>query len=252
MRCLALANQKGGVGKTTTTANLGHALSLLGFRVVLIDLDPQGQLTTSLGIFRPPPHGVDGVLRGESDWDTVSIHSRENLVLVPGGAELAEIVHFGELSSLARSKLLQEALQREPLDADFVLIDCPPVSGVLAANALLAVDEVAIPVTGDYLGLNGVAHLMATLKRFSDFRQTPLRQWVVISRLHVRRKLSREVLDKLLAHFPGKVLETPIREAAVMAECPAVGRTIFEYRRSSQSAKDFMSLARDLIEERTL
>lgn len=251
MRRVAIINQKGGVGKTSITANLGHALSLLGKHVMVVDLDPQGQLSTSLGIFRPPTHGIDEVLANKMPLEAVAIHTRENMVLIPAGEGLAEIERY-DGDGLARSRLLHEALEREMPDKDYVLFDCPPASGLITANALMASDEVLIPVTGDYLGLNGLAHLMTTLKRFAAFRDGPLQQWIVVSRYHARRRLSREVLEKLLSHCVDEVLETPIREAAVMAECPAVGRTIFEYRRSSRSAQDFMNLAGDLIEGRTL
>jgi chromosome partitioning protein len=181
--------------------------------------------------------------------DAVAIHTRDNLVLVPSGKQLAEVDRRSD-DGLARSRLLQEALEQDVPEQDFLLFDCPPAAGILTANALIAADEVLIPVTGDYLGLDGVAHLLTTLKRFDDFRQSPLRQSIVVSRLHPRRRLSREVLEKLLSHFSNKVLVTPICEAAVLAECPAVGRTIFEYRRRSRSAEDFLSLARDLTEWR--
>lgn len=251
MRRVAIINQKGGVGKTSITANLGHALALLGKRVMVIDLDPQGQLSTSLGIFRPPTHGIDEVMLNQMPLEAVTLHTRDNMVLIPSGESLGEVERHRD-DGLARSRLLQEALERGTPDKDFLLFDCPPASGLLTANALLAADEALIPVTGDYLGLNGVAHLMATLKRFTAFRQSPLQQWIVVSRFHPRRRLSREVLEKLLAHFTDRVLATQIREAAVMAECPAVGRTIFEYRRTSRSAQDFMDLAQDLIDGRTL
>ena len=251
MRRVAIINQKGGVGKTSITANLGHALALLGEHVMVIDLDPQGQLSTSLGIFRPPTHGIDEVLLNKMPLEAVAIHTRDNLVLIPAGEGLGEIERYHG-DGLARSRLLCEALEREAPDKDYVLFDCPSASGLITANALMAADEVLIPITGDYLGLNGLAPLMTTLKRFNAFRDSPLQRWIVVSRYHVRRKSSREVLEKLLSHCANEVLETPIREAAVMAECPAVGRTIFEYRRSSRSAQDFMSLARNLIEGRTL
>lgn len=251
VRRVAIVNQKGGVGKTTITANLGHALALQGRRVMLVDLDPQAQLTTSLGIFQLPSHGIDAVLMGQMELAAVGIHSRDNLVLVPPGKQLAEVDRrHGD--DLERSRLLREALEQEMPDLDFLLFDCPPAAGILTANALMAADEALIPVTGDYLGLNGVAYLLATLKRFDAFRQQPLGQSIVVSRLHARRRLAREVQEKLLSHFSNKVLATPISEAAVLAECPAAGRTIFEYRHRSRSAEEFMSLARDLIEGRTL
>jgi len=250
MRIIAVINQKGGVGKTTITANLGHALQRAGNRVMLIDMDPQGQLTTSLGIFKLPTHGIDIVLLDQASLQAVEIHTRENLVLVPAGCRLAEVEHLND-GGVSRAALLDVALKRENLDYDFILLDCPPASGLLSANAIMAADEALIPVSGDYLSLNGVAHLLSTLKKFESLRSKNLQQWVVISRFHTRRRLSKEVRTKLLNHFPNKVLMTEIKEAAALAECPAVGRTIFEFRRTSNSAQDFTQLAHDLIERRT-
>lgn len=251
MRCIAVINQKGGVGKTTIVANLGHALGLAGKRVMVVDLDPQGQLSTSLGIFRPPAHGIDEVLLEQKPLEAVAVHTRENMTLVPAGRRLMEVEHLND-GGTARAWLLDKAMKRDAPEQDFVLFDCPPASGLLSANAVMAADEVLIPVSGDYLALNGVAHLLATLKKFEPIRRRALQQWVVVSRFHTRRRLSREIREKLLKHFPQKVLATPVREVAALAECPAAGRTIFEYRRSSNSAQDFYQLAQDLIERRAI
>ena len=251
MRRIAVINQKGGVGKTTITANLGHALALAGHRVTVIDLDPQGHLSTSLGIFRPPHQGMDEVLLQEMDIESVTMVTRESLSLVPAGNRLAEVeqLHDGGAS---RAKLLLDGLQGRFEEQDFLLMDCPPSSGLLVTNAIFAADEVLIPMSGDYLSLTGLAKLVATLKRFAPYREKPLQQWVELSRFVSRRRLANEVKEKLLKHFPNRVLATPISEAAVMAECPGAGRTIFEYRRTSRSAKEFASLAQDLIEKRSM
>ena len=251
MKTVAVLNQKGGVGKTTVTANLAHALALAGKKVMLIDLDPQGHLTASLGIFKPPRHGISDVLSGNTSIEAVKIETRESLQLIPAGSGLRELE---EASGNIKEKMhmLGNALQHASKDIDYVLMDCPPSSGLLAANAILAVDEVLIPVSGDYLSLNGLAHLMITLKRFDGLRKRPVTKKIVLSRFVARRRLSQEVLEKLLEHFPGLIYETPIREASALAECPGVGRTIFEYKEFSSSAEDFKSLAADIIEGKTL
>ncbi len=250
MRHIAVVNQKGGVGKTTITANLGHALALSGHHVTVVDMDPQGQLSASLGLFKPPSQGIDEVMLGEADFAAASISTRDGLMLVPAGQRIAEVDRMQ--GGMERARLLKRGIERSESSADFTLYDLPPAAGLIMANAIMAVDEVLIPVTGDYLGLNGVAQLMQTLRHFEKFRTSRLRQWVMLSRLNQRRRLSREVAAKLVKHFSGQLLETPICEAAVMAECPGVGRTIFEYRPKSRSAKDFLSLAQDLISERTM
>ena len=251
MNVVAVLNQKGGVGKTTISANLSHALAMAGKRVTAIDLDPQGHLTASLGIFKPPRHGICDVLTGERPLDAVRIDTRESLHLIPAGTRLREIEESaGNIKE--KMHLLAHAINGMADDQDYIIMDCPPSSGLLAANAILAVDEVMVPVSGDYLSLNGLAHLMITLKKFDAFRDKPIRKRIVLSRYVARRRLSREVLEKLRQHFPGMILQTPIREAAVLAECPGAGRTVFEYRGSSSSAQDFRSLAQDVIKGNTL
>ena len=251
MRVIAVLNQKGGVGKTTITTNLSHALAMRGKKVTAIDLDPQGHLSASLGIFKPPVHGIYDVMRQQKSFESVKIESREGLQLVTAGQRLKDLEEMpGEFKQ--KMFLLKNAFKQLPQDQDFVLIDCPPSSGILVANAILAVDEIIIPVSGDYLSLNGLAHLMITLKRFDAARDKPIDKSIVLSRFVARRRLSREVLDKLQQYFPGMILKTPIREAAALAECPGAGRTIFEYRGASTSAEDFKHLARDVVKGKKL
>ncbi|MCF6282935.1 MAG: ParA family protein [Candidatus Polarisedimenticolaceae bacterium] len=251
MRRIAVINQKGGVGKTTITANLGHALVLAGYKVTVIDLDPQGHLSTCLGIFRPPQKGMDEVLLNGMDIATVTMVTRESLSLVPAGGQLGEVEQLHD-GGAARARLLVDGLKDQFIGQDFVLMDCPPSSGLLVTNAIFAADEVLIPTSGDYLSLTGLANLMSTLKKFEPYRKKPLDKWIELSRFVNRRRLANEVKEKLLKHFPNQVLATPISEAAVMAECPGVGRTIFEYRRTSRSAKEFAALADDLIHTRCM
>ncbi len=249
MRSIAVINQKGGVGKTTIAANLGHALALAGRRVTLVDLDPQGHLAASLGIFRKPRHGIADLMLGERTLDQVAIRSRDRLTLLPAGERLVEIDEFAPPGA-ARGLMLRQALNGALNGEDFVLFDCPPSAGLLVANAVFSCDEALVPVTGDYLGLNALAQLMQTLKRFQPFRGKPLRHWIEVSRFQPRRRLAQEVLEKLRLHFAAKLLATPVHEAAVLAECPGAGRTIFEYRANSRSAKEFERLAQNLIETR--
>jgi len=251
MKIVAVLNQKGGVGKTTISTNLSHALALQGKKVIAVDLDPQGHLSASLGIFKQPQQGIHDVMLGNASWDNVKVESREGLRLIPAGVRLREFEEFpGDFK--AKMQRLGQALQTVEHNADYMIIDCPPSSGILVANAILAVDELVIPVSGDYLSLNGLAHLMITLKRFDAVRKKPLKKHIALSRFVSRRRLSKEVLDKLKQYFPGMILKTPIREAAALAECPGVGRTIFEYRGSSTSAEDFKLLARDFIKGNVL
>ncbi|MCU7948015.1 MAG: ParA family protein [Candidatus Thiodiazotropha sp. (ex Cardiolucina cf. quadrata)] len=247
MRRIALINQKGGVGKTTITTNLGHALALAGHRVTVIDLDPQGQLASSYGIFRAPTKGIDQVLLNGADPCSVKLGIRDMLTLIPAGARLQEIEYLHD-GGASRARLLQQALQGMIDDQAFVLFDCPPSSGLLVANAIFAADEALIPVSGDHMSLNGLAKMLVTIKKFEPYLEKSIRQWIGLNRSFPRRRLAKEVEDKLRKHFPEQLLNTQIREAAVIAECPGIGRTIFEYKPSSQSAKEFQDLASELLE----
>lgn len=250
MRTIALVNQQGGVGKTATVVNLGHALARRGYRTLIVDLDPQGHLATCLGIFRPPASGSDAVL---IDGDTVAaqrVSSRELMDLLPAGRRLAQLEGLG--GGCERASLLREALYRETLPYDYALFDCPPSAGMLVANALLAVDDILVPMAGDCLSLTGLAKLMANLQRLEDLRDKPLHRWIFLNRFVARRRLSQEVMQKLLEHFSGQLLQTTVREAAVIAESAGAGRTVFEYRSNCKSATEFGALCDDLLQQRLM
>lgn len=250
MHSIAVINQKGGVGKTTTAVNLGHALSQSGKRVLLVDLDPQGHLAPCLGIFRAPAEGVDSVLLRGDTFKAQALATRELLQLVPAGNALGEFERQG--GGGERAHVLRDALQRDLPDVDYVIFDCPPSAGLLVVNAVLACDDVLVPVAGDYLSLTGLAKLMGTIRKIESLRDRPLNKWVFLSRFISRRRLSQEVLAKLLYHFPNNLLNTSVREAAVLAECSGAGRTIFEYRPKSKSAQEFRQLADDLVQGKVM
>jgi len=249
-RIIAIMNQKGGVGKTTTTVNLGHALAKAGNRVALLDMDPQGQVATSLGFDNNLP-GLDQVLLEDKAIDDIKINARENLDLIVAGNRLNEFEHLSS-GGITRGKKLQEALHTSSLsNYDFVLIDCPPSSGLLGVNAMFAAGELLIPVSGDYLSLQGLSRMMQILKRAEELAGHRIRLWLVSTRMQMRRKLTEEVRKRILKYFPGRVFYTPVRENVALAECPSFGKTIFDYKKSSAGAEDYMALALDLIRGRT-
>ncbi len=250
-RIVAIINQKGGVGKTTTSTNLTHALARMGKNVTVIDLDPQGHLAVSLGVVNPKRPGIDQVMLGESSIEKNLIPARENLHLIVAGPQLQQIEQLTE-GGAKRGDLLRKALHENLLDQDFVFIDCPPSSGVLVANALFAADEILIPMTSDFLSLQGLSHMMGTIRRFEKVLKKQYQFSIVMSRYASTRRISREVLQTLLQHFPKQILATVIRETAVLAECPSFGKTILEYRPGSRSARDFRSLATDFLEGRMM
>jgi chromosome partitioning protein len=250
VRVIAIINQKGGVGKTTTTSNLSHALAWSGKKVTAIDLDPQGHLAVSLGVTERG-QGMDEVLLNNADIEDLTLKVRDNLQLVLPGTRLQEIEQLTE-GGVQRGDLLRKALQNRLQDQDFVFIDCPPSSGMLVANVLFATDEIMIPMAGDFLALQGLSHLMGTLKKFERTLKINYKKRLLMSRYNSTRRISKQVLNTLLEHFPGQVMSTLIRETALLAECPGYGKTIIEYRPGSRSARDFRGLAQDLLEGRVM
>jgi len=247
-RKVAVINQKGGVGKTTTTANLGYMLAKRGHTVTLIDLDPQGSLTISLGVNWQEHLGIEDLLLHDEKLENVILESRENLRLIPCGNHLGQVEYMGQQSSTI-AKNLKKVLNG--LDDDFVLIDCPPSSGFLIVSALYAIDEVLIPIASDYLTLHGLSHLLGTLKGFEKRLGHKIKKWFVVTRFHPRRRLAQDVKVKLISYFPDQVLKTSIRETSAVAESPSFGLTVFEYQKSSNGAKDYHDLAEDFFVGRT-
>jgi len=249
-RVISVINQKGGVGKTTTATNLAHGLALNGYQVLAIDLDPQAHLASSLGITREDIAGLDAVFLKGIPLQSVQMQVRENLKLVSAGGHLNEVENLE--GGKSRGLLLKSALDQYNDDVDFIIIDCPPSSGLLVINALFATEEVLIPMTGDYLAMQGLSHLMATLSNFEQALQKTYQQWIVLSRFHDRRKLAQEVKEKLIDYFPDSVLKTSISEAASLAECPGFGKTVYEYKPNSKSSEEYAGLVKDLISGRVL
>lgn len=250
-RIVAIINQKGGVGKTTTSVNLSHAIAQTGKKVTVIDLDPQGHLGISFGSVNPNIAGIDEIMLGETAITENLIAARENLQLIVAGSRLKEIEQLTE-GGAERGRLLRTALHENLNDQDLIIVDCPPSSGLLVANALFAADEVLIPMSSDFLALQGLSHMIGTIKRFEQVLKKKYKLSLVMSRYVTTRKLSKTVLNKMLQYFPNQVLSTVIRETALLAECPSVGKTILEYRSGSRSARDFRSLSQDFLLDRVM
>jgi len=247
MRKIALINQKGGVAKTTSTINIGAGLTLLGKKVMLIDLDPQSHLTYSLGI---EAHTLeltvyDLLKNGASPGKTMI--TRGEIKLIPSTLNLAgaEI----ELASVAgREFLLKEAL-KDVEGYDYILIDCGPSLGLLTLNALVATKEVYIPMQTEFLALRGLSRLLETIEIIKTRLNSDLEITGIIgTRYDSRKILNREILDNIKEYFGDKVFNTLIRENISLAEAPSHGQTIFEYARGSHGAKDYLNLCKEIIE----
>jgi len=257
MRRIAVINQKGGVGKTTTCANLGAALALSGRRVVLVDMDAQANLTLALNI-QPKAGSLSsysvltaGASFGEALLDT----STPNLRILPADIDLSG-AELELAAQLGREHVLREAIEswdaesrrangRAP--ADYVLFDCPPSLGLLSVNALAAAGEVLIVIQTEFLALQGMSKLVDILKLMKKRLIPKLEVAGIVPCLYDSRlKLAREVLAEIRGYFPGKV-GSSVRSNVKLAEAPSYGKTIFEYADGSRAARDFESLAEEVL-----
>ncbi|MEF3695955.1 ParA family protein [Desulfolutivibrio sp.] len=248
MRTLAVINQKGGVGKTTTAHNLGAGLARLGMRVLLVDADPQAHLTTAMGCDAPAQKGggLFGALTGEAAPQDV-VRAGFGPDLVPGSLALAGIE--SRLSGTpGREGLLRRVLEKLP-GYDVAVIDCPPNLGLLTVCALGAATEALAPMQAEFLALTGLAALLDTLRAVRSRINPDLAlAGILLTRFDTRRRLSREVAARLDEHFPGLAYAARIRENVALAEAPGFGQDIFTYAPNSRGAADYAALAAEAAE----
>jgi len=243
MRIISLVNQKGGVGKTTTTANLGAGLARLKKKVLLIDLDPQAHLTYGLGIqAHGLPHTVYDLLRGNAGVKDVMVE-RGGMQVIPASLDLsgADL----ELSGVAgREFLLREALK--PLRGfDYILLDCPPSLGLLTLNALTTAKEIFVVMQAEFYALHGLAKLMETVETVQKRLNKGISvTGIVVTQYDGRKRLCREVVENLKGLFGKRVFPTAIRNNVSLAEAPSHGKTIYEYRSKCHGAEDYTALAK--------
>jgi len=259
MRIIALMNQKGGVGKTTTTANLGAALAEMGKRVCLIDLDPQAHLTINYGV--EPTADVTSlydVLCEEASFLEAIHKVDDRIALVPSSIDLAA-AEIELVSVLGRETILKEKMGTAQHDFDFILLDCPPSLGLLTINALGVADEVIIPMQPHFLALQGFAKLLETIQLVNRRMNPRLKvSGVVLTMFDAQTKLTSEVVAELegfissakgkpLPWADARIFATKIRRNIKLAECPSFGQTIIAYGPTSNGASDYRALAQEVI-----
>lgn len=247
MTVLVVSNQKGGVGKTTTAISLGAALVDTGQRVLIVDLDPQANATSGLGISKERSNGIHGALLRERPLAEAVVNTAlPGLDLVPSGPEMAgaevELVPL-----LAREFRLRQAL-RDTTRYDTVLVDCPPSLGLLTVNALAAGDGVIVPVQCEYYALEGLAQLLDTINAVRQRLNERLEVLAIVLTMEDRRnRLSMQVIDEVRTHFPNLVAHSRIPRTVRLAEAPSHGKPISVYDPNSSATKAYADLARELL-----
>jgi chromosome partitioning protein len=248
MRVLVISNQKGGVGKTTTAISLGAALVERGQRVLIIDLDPQANATSGLGVAKTGTvHGV--LLKEQPISESVAHTALEGLDLLPSGPEMAG-AEVELVPVMAREFRLRHALRRTTSPYDKVIVDCPPSLGLLTVNALAAGDAVVVPVQCEYYALEGLAQLLDTIEAVRLRLNDQLEVLTIVLTMEDRRnRLSMEVIEEVRKHFPKLVARTRIPRTVRLAEAPSHGKPISLYDPTSRAAKAYGELAGE-IEQR--
>lgn len=248
-RIIAIANQKGGVGKTTTAVNLGACMATLGKRVLLIDIDPQGNTTSGLGVNKADVRYCiyDIIINDVPIEEAILPTSVDNLAVLPATIQLAG-AEIELVPTISREVRLRRALQALRPQYDYIVIDCPPSLGLLTVNALTASDSVLIPIQCEYYALEGLSQLLNTIRLVQKHLNTSLEvEGVLLTMLDARTNLGLQVIEDVKKFFRDKVYRTIIPRNVRLSEAPSHGEPIISYDPKSKGAETYMDLAKEVI-----
>lgn len=250
MKTVAVLNLKGGVGKTTLSVNLGDALSRLGYRVLLLDMDPQNDLTLFLGLDPAQLKGIEYFLTADMKFESLVRSYNGKFDFLPSGKKLKELEmslsrHFRKEKKF--SYLLKNAIFNAQQDYDYIIVDCPPYVGLLNFNALTFVNNLVVPIQCQHLSLQGSRRTVFFFHKMKALYNPDLKMAAIIPVMYdARNKLSDKVVEKLKKTYNGLLTETKVRVNISLAEAPGYNRTIFDYKPQSRGAKDFNKLALEM------
>lgn len=248
-KIIAFANQKGGVGKTTSAVNVAASLGLLGKKTLIVDLDPQGNATSGVGIAKKSLKGtIKDVLTGETNIKNVVLPTNyKNLSVIPTNVSLSG-AEFDLYNDEGSEYNLKDAFKTISDDYDYIIIDCPPSLGMLTVNAFVASDGILVPMQAEFYAVEGLSQLIATTKRVKKLYNEDLNIiGILITMYNKRLLLSMQVMDELQKYYPDKLFNTTISRNVKLSEAPGFGKPVYYHDKHSKGANEYLDIARELI-----